>query len=90
MLVTSIATEKRSYSTSGPFGVWMGVGSRLRTGKSFRYVTSHPDQLSPPLCGTKNGYQQKCCDAVQLWGIGTVALSIIHLWINVWVTGKTV
>ena len=40
----SVGLDQRSYSTLGPVSSWMG--DRLWAGKLYRYVTSHPGQLS--------------------------------------------
>ena len=42
----------------------------------------------PTLSGTGNEYQPKCGDAVRLGSKGRYGS--FHLWINVWVAGKTV
>ena len=42
----------------------------------------------PTLSGTGNEYQPKCGDALQLRSKGRYGS--FHLWINVWVAGKTV
>jgi len=50
---------------------------------------SHLGQTQPPvLSGTRNEYQPKCVDALWLGSKGRYGS--FHLWINVWVTGKTV
>jgi len=43
---------------------------------------------TPSLSGTGNEYQPKCGDALQLGSKGRYGS--FHLWINVWVAGKTV
>ena len=51
------------------------------------FVCNQPTQ-PPTLSGTGNEYQPKCCDALRLGSKGRY--SLFHLWINVWVAGKTV
>jgi len=65
------------------------MGDRLWAGKLPRFVTSHLGQLSLlPSAGLKMGI---CQGVMTLCGWGVkVGLWFIHLWINVWVTGKTV
>jgi len=71
---------QRSYSTLSP--VSTGMGGRFRTGKP-------PRSTQPPtLSGTGNEYRPKCGDAVRLGNKGRHGS--FHLWINVWVAGKTV
>jgi len=50
-------------------------------------VLSRPTQ-PPTLIGTGNEYQPKGDDALQLGSKGRYGS--FHLWINVWVAGKTV
>ena len=56
--------------------------------KPSRYVTSHPGQLSILPCRTGNEYQPKCGDTLWLGSKGRHGS--LHLWINVWVAGKSV
>ena len=42
----------------------------------------------PTLSGMGNQNQPKCGDALRLWSKGRCGS--FHLWMNVWVTGKTV
>ena len=65
------------------------MGDRLRAGKPPQYFTKPPRPTQPPtLSGTGNEYQPKCGDALRLGSKGRHGSS--HLWINVWVAGKTV
>ena len=53
------------------------------------YFTKPPKPTQPPtLSRTGNEYQPKCGDAVRLGSNGRY--SSYHLWLNVWVVGKTV
>ena len=61
------------------------VASSLQAGKPPQYFT-RPTQ-PPTLSGTGNDHQPKCGDAVQLGSKGRYGS--FHLWINVWVAGKT-
>ena len=66
-----------------------GMGGHLRAGKPPQYFTkplmpTQPDTLN----GMGNEYQPKCSDALQLAVQGRYRS--FHLWINVWVVGKTV
>jgi len=65
------------------------MGHRLRAGKPPRFVTSHSDQLSLlPSAGRKMSIGGS---AVTLCGWGVKAGNgSFHLWISVWVAGKTV
>jgi len=66
-----------------------GMGGRLRAGKLLKYFTKPARSTQPyTLNGTENEYQPKCSDVLWLRSKGTYCL--FHLWINVWVTGKTV
>jgi len=82
-----VGLDQRSYSTLGP--VSSGMSDRLRAGKPPRFVTSHSDQLSLlPSAGRKMSTGQT---AVTLCGWRVKAgMGPFHLWINVWVAGKTV
>ena len=76
------AALQRRYSTSDP--VDTGMGDRLRMGKPPQYFT----KPLRPTHGTGNEYQSKCSDALRLGSKGR--RGSCDLWINVWVTGKTV
>jgi len=52
-----------------------------------KLVTNRPTQ-PPTLSGMGNEYQPKCGDALWLGSKGRHGS--FHLWINVWVAGKTV
>jgi len=66
-----------------------GMGDCLRAGKPTRFCNQplRPTQLST-LSGTENEYQLKCGYALRLWNKGRYGS--FHLWINMWVAGKTV
>jgi len=68
--------------TSGP--VSTGMGDHLRWINNLK--PPGPTQ-TPSLSGTGNEYQPKCGDA-QLGSKGRYGS--FHLWINMWVAGKTV
>jgi len=54
-----------------------------------QYFTKPPRPTQPPtLIGTGNEYQPKCGDALRLGSKGRYGS--FHLWINIWVAGKTV
>jgi len=54
-----------------------------------QYYTKPPRQTQPPtLSGTGNVYQPMCSDA--LWLESKGRYGSLHLWINVWMAGKTV
>ena len=65
------------------------MGDRLRTGKPPRFVTSHSGELSLLLsAGRKKSTGQS---KVTLDAAGSKdRYDSFHLWINVWVAGKTV
>jgi len=65
------------------------MGVRLRAGKPPQHLTKPlgPTQ-SPTLGGTGNEYEPKCGDALQLGVKGRYGS--FHLWINIWVAGKSV
>ena len=66
-----------------------GMGDRLRAGKPPQYFTKPTRSTQPPtLSGTGNQCQTKCGDAVRLGSKGRYGS--FHLWINMWVAGKTV
>jgi len=61
----------------------------LLAGKPPQYFTKPPRPTQPPtLSGMGNEYQPKCGDAVWLGSKGRYGS--FHLWINMWVAGKTV
>jgi len=65
------------------------MGDRLRRTKLPQYFIKPPRPTQPStLSGTGNEYQPKCSDAVRLGSKGRYGS--FHLWINVWVAGKTV
>jgi len=65
------------------------MGDHLRTGKARQYLTKTPRPTEhPTLSGTGNECQPKCGDTLQLGSKGRYGS--FHLWINVWVAGKTV
>jgi len=60
-----------------------------RAGKPLQHFTKPPRPTQrPTLSGTGNEYQPKCVDALRLGSKGRCGS--FHLWINVWVVGKTV
>jgi len=60
-----------------------------QTGKLRQYFTKPRRSTQPPiLSGTENEYQPKCGDSLRLGSKGRYGS--FHLWINVWVAGKTV
>jgi len=64
---------------------------RLRAGKPPQYLTKQLRPIQPPtyaLSGMGNEYQPKCGDVLRLGVNGRYGS--FHLWINVWVAGKTV
>ena len=63
--------------------VWLGCMKDGMCGPA----SCRPTQLSTH-SGTGNDYQPKCSDALQLGSKG--GYGSFHLWINVWVAGKTV
>jgi len=66
-----------------------GTGDDLRAGKPPQYFSKPPRPTQPPtLSVTGNEYQPKCGDALRLGSKGRYGS--FHLWINVWVTVKTV
>ena len=72
-------------SYSMPGSVSTGMGDHLRVGKPPRFVTSHSGQLSLlPSVGRKMSIGQSEMTLCG-WEYGS-----FHLWINVWVAGKTV
>ena len=73
-----------SYSMSDP--VSTGMGHRLRTGKTPRYVT-RPTR-PPTLSRTRNEYGPKCGDALPLGSKGR--RGSFHLRMHAWVACKTV
>jgi len=65
-----------------------GIVEHLRMYKPPQYFTTPPRPTQPPtLSGTENEYQPKCGNALQLGIKGRYGS--FHLWINVWVAGKT-
>jgi len=66
------------------------MGDHLRSGKPPQYFTKPPPRPTQPptLCGMGNDYQPKCGEAVRLGVKGRYGS--FHLWVNVWVAGKTV
>jgi len=65
------------------------MGDCLRAGKPPQYLTKPPRPTQPPtLSGAGNKYQLKWGAALQLGCTGRYGS--FHLWINVWVAGKTV
>jgi len=66
-----------------------GMGNCLQAGKPPQHFNKPPRPTQPPtLSGMGNKYQPKCGDALQLEVKGKYGS--FHLWINVWVAGKTV
>jgi len=66
-----------------------GMGECLQVGKPPQYFNKPPGPTQPPtLSGMGNEYQSKCGDTQWLWSKGRYGS--FHLWINVWVAGKTV
>ena len=64
---------------------WVTVFS----GQPPQYFSKPPRPTQPPaLSGTGNEHQPKCGDA--LWLESKCRYGSFHLWINVWVAGKTV
>jgi len=55
---------------------------------AIRVTTTTGPTQPPTLSGTGNEYQPKCGDALRLGSKGRYGS--FHLWINVWVAGKTV
>jgi len=54
-----------------------------------QYFTKPPRPTQPPtLSGTENEYQPKCDDALWLGSKGRYGS--FHLWMDMWVAGKTV
>ena len=77
---------QQSYSMSGL--VSTGMGDRLAD-KPPQYFAKPPRPTQPStLSRMGNEYQPKCGDALQLGSKGRYGS--FHLWINVWVAGKTV
>ena len=65
------------------------MGDRLRADKPPRYFTKQPRSTQlPTLRGTGNEYLLKCGDSLWLGSKGRYGS--FHLWINVWVAGKSV
>jgi len=58
-------------------------------GQTTQHFTKSRRPTQPPiLSGTENEYQPKCGHTLQLRSSGRY--SSFHLWINMWVAGKTV
>jgi len=65
------------------------MGDRLSAGKPSQYFSEPPGPTQPAtLSGTGNEYRPQYGDFVQLGSKGRYGS--FHLWINVWVAGKTV
>jgi len=68
-----------------------GMGDRLQAGKPPRFVTvNQPLRPTQPstLSGMENEYRPKCSDGLRLGSKGRYGS--FHLWINVWMAGRTV
>ena len=71
-----------------PGGKVISILTSVR-GQPPQYFTKPSRPTQPPtLSGTGNEYQPKCSDALWLGSKGRYRS--FHLWINVWVAGKTV
>ena len=69
----------RGANNSVPAATVTGMGDRLRAGKPPSYFTKSPRSTQPPtLRGTANECRSNCDDGS------------FHVWINMWVAGKTV
>jgi len=66
------------------------MGDCLQACIPLRYVSNQPSRPTQPptLSGTGNEYRPKGCEA--LWLESKGRYGSFHLWINVWVAGKTV
>jgi len=71
---------------------YTGTGDRLRTSKPPLYVTSHPGNVYVMFSGIENEYRPRCGDALRLESNGSkgVTYGSFHLWMHMWVAGKTV
>ena len=84
--VTSLGVSTRLLYV-GPGYYWDGWPSSAA--KPPQYFTKPPRPTQPPtLSGTGNEYQPRCGDDLRLVSKGRYGS--FHLWINVWVAGKTV
>ena len=80
--------DGREFDSRPRPAISIGMGDRLQTGKTPQYFTKPLRPTQPPtVSGTGNEHQPKCGDALRLGSKGRHGS--FHLWINVWVAGKT-